>query len=376
MNVGDVYKTNYWGDVEVVELMPHSSAKVRFLRTENLKVVRIPALRVGSLKDTEAELAGVSATKKIVKCLDPIPVGTVYPSNQYGMMEVIEFRGSRSILVRFEDSGNKLLVQRGCLETGQIHDRELKAQRIEKKRIEAEESRRLREVSTQVAKDKIAKALLDDIEAKRTLAALRHDAAASKRMGQKHTDKIGAAFTVTGLIKGDLWKIVYDETGNAYDVSGRVIDTLYGLYDTSRPDHKELKRAADSTNNAASYEADRDRRIAMASLYQRNNKERTNARNRLFVQRRGAAEGSHTEAQKVQLLLDQNGKCNCCGHDLRNGKHIDHIMPIILGGSDYIENIQWLCQVCNNIKADRHPDEWAAYSTSAEYKERLSLRRG
>lgn len=126
---------------------------------------------------------------------------------------------------------------------------------------------------------------------------------------------------------------------------------------------------------AAWYEENREHRIACASEYQRVNLERTRERNRRSVRNRSCANGSHTRKEKADLLIAQGGKCSCCGYDLSLGKHIDHIMPIILGGSDAIENMQWLCQVCNSVKADRHPDEWATYSVSDEYAARLSERR-
>lgn len=38
--------------------------------------------------------------------------------------------------------------------------------------------------------------------------------------------------------------------------------------------------------------------------------------------------------------------------------HLDHKMPICLGGAHSIENLQWLCETCNLSKGGLHPDEW------------------
>lgn len=41
-------------------------------------------------------------------------------------------------------------------------------------------------------------------------------------------------------------------------------------------------------------------------------------------------------------------------------RHIDHVMPLRLGGSNYIENIQLLCRPCNLSKGSKHPAVWLA----------------
>lgn len=52
-----------------------------------------------------------------------------------------------------------------------------------------------------------------------------------------------------------------------------------------------------------------------------------------------------------------NGHCNKCGQKVRyadvdEGDHglIDHRRPVLIGGGDERENLQLLCQVCNNLK--------------------------
>lgn len=55
----------------------------------------------------------------------------------------------------------------------------------------------------------------------------------------------------------------------------------------------------------------------------------------------------------------QQGKCVYCKTDLPEGFHVDHIMPISLGGSNWPENLQLLCPTCNLRKHAKDPFDWA-----------------
>lgn len=56
-----------------------------------------------------------------------------------------------------------------------------------------------------------------------------------------------------------------------------------------------------------------------------------------------------------RLFNLQKGKCACCGEPLGDNYHLDHIVPINLGGANEDWNIQLLRQRCNNQKHDMHP---------------------
>lgn len=75
--------------------------------------------------------------------------------------------------------------------------------------------------------------------------------------------------------------------------------------------------------------------------------EGTNRRNA----RLKGADGSHTREEWFSLLELCGNRCVCCGQAKKLTR--DHIVPIIVGGSDFIENIQPLCRECNSSKRDK-----------------------
>ena len=85
--------------------------------------------------------------------------------------------------------------------------------------------------------------------------------------------------------------------------------------------------------------------------------------NRVFKHKRRtrllATGNSFTSDQIRSLSITQNYKCVNCKTSIRKSFHIDHIMPVSLGGSNDISNIQLLCPCCNLRKRAKHPREWA-----------------
>ena len=62
---------------------------------------------------------------------------------------------------------------------------------------------------------------------------------------------------------------------------------------------------------------------------------------------------------RPMLLQDQGGLCIYCLASLRRKpSDIDHVLPLVRGGSDDIENLQLLCPGCNRRKADRTDQEF------------------
>lgn len=71
--------------------------------------------------------------------------------------------------------------------------------------------------------------------------------------------------------------------------------------------------------------------------------------------RKNASGGKLSSGLSVKLLKLQRGKCACCGKPLGNRFHLDHIMPLALGGANVDWNIQLLHATCNQRKHAKHP---------------------
>jgi hypothetical protein len=65
--------------------------------------------------------------------------------------------------------------------------------------------------------------------------------------------------------------------------------------------------------------------------------------------------GVLTLGLSLRLFQLQKGKCACCKKPLGSNYHMDHIMPLALGGTNTNDNIQLLRARCNLQKQAKHP---------------------
>lgn len=96
--------------------------------------------------------------------------------------------------------------------------------------------------------------------------------------------------------------------------------------------------------------------------WKRDNPEKTRESEHRRRARQKDAKGSFVAADIKDILLRQKNRCaywKVCGSAITEEWHLDHIVPLALGGSNERRNIQICCQTCNLKKGAKHPVEFA-----------------
>jgi len=120
-------------------------------------------------------------------------------------------------------------------------------------------------------------------------------------------------------------------------------------------EHREEHRA----NNRKYASAHREEQGERERRYRAENPEANRAHNHARRARLRGAQGTHTAADIAAQRTRQKGSCYWCGTKVGRHYHVDHVMPVILGGSNGPENLVIACAPCNLSKHDRHPADWA-----------------
>lgn len=151
--------------------------------------------------------------------------------------------------------------------------------------------------------------------------------AKARQWGAENTEKVS--------IRGKAWREANREHVLAVKKSGNAIRR-------ARPEVRAKEREMGAAWNRANPE-----------------KKRSYVRNRRARKRN--AEGSHTD-KDIQAIWDrQGGMCVYCPADLRiTGHHVDHIVPLSRGGSNWPSNLQCLCPDCNLRKWSLSEEEFLA----------------
>lgn len=104
------------------------------------------------------------------------------------------------------------------------------------------------------------------------------------------------------------------------------------------------------------YLLNRARLIAASIRWQRENPDKVATRRHNYVARKKAGGARLSHGLVRTLLLEQNGKCCYCAEEFAGSRfHLDHYMPLALGGRNQDENIVLACPSCNCSKRHQHP---------------------
>lgn len=114
------------------------------------------------------------------------------------------------------------------------------------------------------------------------------------------------------------------------------------------------------TRNKEYYEKNKQEINKKHKIYYLNNKDlfKIKARNRKY-KIKNISDGTVTKKKLDKMYELQNHKCAYCDCDLdKNGKHLDHIIPISRDGLHIINNVHWVCPKCNLSKGNKLEEEW------------------
>lgn len=78
---------------------------------------------------------------------------------------------------------------------------------------------------------------------------------------------------------------------------------------------------------------------------------------RKYLARKYGTQGTYTPEDIQQIFAQQEGKCAYCQKPLV-AYHIDHIVPLSRGGTNWPDNLALACQSCNCSKKDKLLSEW------------------
>jgi 5-methylcytosine-specific restriction endonuclease McrA len=99
-------------------------------------------------------------------------------------------------------------------------------------------------------------------------------------------------------------------------------------------------------------------RNAASADWERKNRDRRLELNQNRRTRKKLAGGKLSMGIRRRLYALQKGLCPCCSQPLEANCHLDHIIPLTLGGTNTDQNVQLLRAECNQKKYNKHPIDY------------------
>lgn len=113
------------------------------------------------------------------------------------------------------------------------------------------------------------------------------------------------------------------------------------------------------------YHENKEERAEQSKQYRKENPEKMRIQSIRRRARKNNAEGSFTAQEWLDLCNKYGNKCLVPGCENIN-LTVDHVIPLIKGGSDWITNIQPLCHSCNSSKGTKTIDYRETFNIQGE----------
>lgn len=109
------------------------------------------------------------------------------------------------------------------------------------------------------------------------------------------------------------------------------------------------------------YLDDPERAKSRAKAWVEANRQRVSVHKKNYKARKRSAEGRYTVEDIALIRRSQRDRCLYCNCMLGGDEHIDHLIPLSRGGTNWPENLALSCGYCNMSKRDKTPDEYRAW---------------
>ena len=152
-------------------------------------------------------------------------------------------------------------------------------------------------------------------------------------------------------------RAVYNAAHKAERAAARA--AYYAAHRDEEAAHAAAWKARHPIYHASYRDAHKATRSAYNREYKREHPEAACASSHRRRAQKLNAPGTHTAVDVVAQYERQHGRCYWCGKKLGKTYHTDHVIPLILGGSDGPENIVVACPFCNCSKGTKHPMDYA-----------------
>lgn len=116
---------------------------------------------------------------------------------------------------------------------------------------------------------------------------------------------------------------------------------------------RSANKEKDTKRKEVWYNENRDEQIRKSLLWSKEHPEKK--LEYTHVRRARLKSSGRVTGKEWEGVLEKYGrKCLCCGS--KESITLDHVIPLSLGGSNTVDNIQPLCKTCNSRKKNKHID--------------------